>query len=170
MRVASVLIVVDEGSRLLSSFAVAKGGKHATDALVEVSLCGGGATDALRSSHAHSPSIAALPFPLSNMGRRPNALVTEYFVRGEKLVDASNRYAHTCRRCGEYFAKGRVEALFSHLIRRCPGVPQDERDLVYHTVQQQDSEVSRIIRSKQPRHVSHVDQACSPFTMPGKTF
>lgn len=35
------------------------------------------------------------------MGRRPNQLVLEFFHRGPKLQDASNRYEHTCKRCGE---------------------------------------------------------------------
>ena len=35
------------------------------------------------------------------MGRKPNALSLEFFARGAKLNDQSNRYEHTCRRCGE---------------------------------------------------------------------
>lgn len=35
------------------------------------------------------------------MGRRPNQLVLEFFQRGQKLPDASNRYEHSCKRCGE---------------------------------------------------------------------
>lgn len=35
------------------------------------------------------------------MGRRPNQLILEYFERGPKLEDASNRYQHTCKSCGE---------------------------------------------------------------------
>lgn len=37
----------------------------------------------------------------ASMGRRPNIIVAEFFSRGAKLEDASNRYQHTCRRCGE---------------------------------------------------------------------
>jgi hypothetical protein len=37
----------------------------------------------------------------SNMGRRPNQLILEFFERGPKLEDASNRYQHTCKSCGE---------------------------------------------------------------------
>lgn len=33
--------------------------------------------------------------------RRPNQLILEYFERGPKLEDASNRYQHTCKSCGE---------------------------------------------------------------------
>lgn len=35
------------------------------------------------------------------MGRRPNQLILEFFERGPKLEDASNRYQHTCKSCGE---------------------------------------------------------------------
>lgn len=35
------------------------------------------------------------------MGRRPNALMVEFFERGKKLEDNSNRYQHTCQRCGQ---------------------------------------------------------------------
>lgn len=36
------------------------------------------------------------------MGRRPNAVVGEFFLRGQKLDDSSNRYQHTCKKCGEH--------------------------------------------------------------------
>jgi hypothetical protein len=39
------------------------------------------------------------------MGRRPNQLILEYFERGPKLEDASNRYQHTCKSCGEKVRK-----------------------------------------------------------------
>ncbi|CAD0023210.1 unnamed protein product [Aureobasidium pullulans] len=35
------------------------------------------------------------------MGRKPNALILEFFERGAKLADQSNRYEHSCKRCGE---------------------------------------------------------------------
>lgn len=35
------------------------------------------------------------------MGRKPNQLILEFFERGPKLDDASNRYQHTCKSCGE---------------------------------------------------------------------
>lgn len=35
------------------------------------------------------------------MGRKPNQLVLEFFERGAKLEDSSNRYQHTCKSCGE---------------------------------------------------------------------
>jgi hypothetical protein len=35
------------------------------------------------------------------MGRKPNQLILEFFERGPKLEDASNRYQHTCKSCGE---------------------------------------------------------------------
>lgn len=41
----------------------------------------------------------------SLMGRKPNQLILEFFERGQKLQDASNRYEHTCKSCGEKVAK-----------------------------------------------------------------
>jgi hypothetical protein len=38
---------------------------------------------------------------LISMGRRPKAWVRRFFNRGAKLDDASNRYEHTCKACGE---------------------------------------------------------------------
>ncbi|KAK3698447.1 hypothetical protein LTR37_016917 [Vermiconidia calcicola] len=69
------------------------------------------------------------------MGRRPNPLVVEFFERGEKLGDNSNRYQHTCKRCGELFPKGRIESLTSHLLRRCPNVTQEDRQWVFQQLQ-----------------------------------
>jgi len=40
------------------------------------------------------------------MGRRPNAVVGEFFHRGQKLDDSSNRYQHTCKKCGEHVRRG----------------------------------------------------------------
>ncbi|KAF2131316.1 hypothetical protein P153DRAFT_394666 [Dothidotthia symphoricarpi CBS 119687] len=71
--------------------------------------------------HTDSPT-ACIILPSQNhqrrertMGRRPNQLILEYFERGPKLEDASNRYQHTCKSCGERFAKGRIDSLTSHL-------------------------------------------------------
>lgn len=64
------------------------------------------------------------------MGRRPNQRVLEYFDRGARLEDHSNRYEHTCKACGQPFPKGRIETLIAHIERRCPcitrhnGVPE----------------------------------------------
>ncbi|PVI08576.1 hypothetical protein DM02DRAFT_665891 [Periconia macrospinosa] len=61
------------------------------------------------------------------MGRRPNPLILEYFSRGPKLEDASNRYQHTCKSCGEKFPKGRSDSLYNHLIKKCPALPLRDR-------------------------------------------
>ncbi|KAF2637957.1 hypothetical protein P280DRAFT_431982 [Massarina eburnea CBS 473.64] len=61
------------------------------------------------------------------MGRRPNPLILEYFERGSKLEDASNRYQHTCKSCGENFPKGRADSLINHLIKKCPALPHHDR-------------------------------------------
>ncbi|KAM7214108.1 hypothetical protein V8F06_010484 [Rhypophila decipiens] len=61
------------------------------------------------------------------MGRRPNALILQYFERGPKLQDQSNRYPHTCKSCGEHFPRGRIDSLTAHLTKRCPAISQEDR-------------------------------------------
>ncbi|KAK4193783.1 hypothetical protein QBC35DRAFT_6438 [Podospora australis] len=61
------------------------------------------------------------------MGRRPNALILQYFTRGPKLQDQSNRYPHTCKACGEHFPRGRLDSLTSHLTKRCPAISEADR-------------------------------------------
>lgn len=61
------------------------------------------------------------------MGRRPNPLILEYFVRGEKLNDNSNRYPHTCKQCGENFPKGRIDSLTTHITKKCPAISESDR-------------------------------------------
>ncbi|OCT51690.1 hypothetical protein CLCR_08094 [Cladophialophora carrionii] len=61
------------------------------------------------------------------MGRRPNPLMAEFFERGVKISDMSNRYEQTCKRCGEHFARGRSEAMVPHLTKKCPAISYAER-------------------------------------------
>ncbi|KAM4056626.1 putative zn 2cys6 transcription factor protein [Hirsutella rhossiliensis] len=61
------------------------------------------------------------------MGRKPNPLILEYFERGPKLNDNSNRYPHTCKLCGEIFPKGRIDSLTAHITKRCPAISESER-------------------------------------------
>jgi hypothetical protein len=61
------------------------------------------------------------------MGRKPNPLILEYFVRGPKLNDNSNRYPHTCKQCGESFPKGRIDSLTTHITKKCPAISDSER-------------------------------------------
>ncbi|KAH7130763.1 hypothetical protein B0J11DRAFT_549003 [Dendryphion nanum] len=61
------------------------------------------------------------------MGRKPNQLILEFFERGPKLEDASNRYQHTCKSCGEKFPKGRIDSLTNHLVKKCPILPLRDR-------------------------------------------
>ncbi|KAK4103569.1 hypothetical protein N658DRAFT_421490 [Parathielavia hyrcaniae] len=61
------------------------------------------------------------------MGRRPNPLILQYFERGPKLQDQSNRYPHTCKACGEHFPRGRLDSLTSHLTKKCPAISEAER-------------------------------------------
>ncbi|KAL1853068.1 hypothetical protein Plec18170_005650 [Paecilomyces lecythidis] len=64
------------------------------------------------------------------MGRKPNQLILEFFIRGQKLEDASNRYQHTCKACGEKFPKGRIDSLTNHLVKRCQAIPLRDRQSV----------------------------------------
>ena len=61
------------------------------------------------------------------MGRKPNQLILEFFDRGQKLDDASNRYQHTCKACGERFPKGRIDSLTTHLVKKCPAIALRDR-------------------------------------------
>ncbi|KAF2089213.1 hypothetical protein K490DRAFT_19004, partial [Saccharata proteae CBS 121410] len=61
------------------------------------------------------------------MGRKPSKLILEFFERGPKLEDASNRYQQTCRSCGEKFPKGRLDSLTTHLVKRCPALTDRDR-------------------------------------------
>lgn len=49
-------------------------------------------------TQTHGPRENAEPI----MGRRPKAIVAEFFQRGQKLDDSSNRYEHTCKKCGDH--------------------------------------------------------------------
>jgi hypothetical protein len=61
------------------------------------------------------------------MGRKPNPIILQYFDRGPKLEDASNRYQHSCKQCGELFPKGRIDSLTNHLTKKCSAISLDER-------------------------------------------
>jgi hypothetical protein len=61
------------------------------------------------------------------MGRKPNPIILQYFDRGPKLEDASNRYQHSCKQCGEQFPKGRIDSLTNHLTKKCSAISLDER-------------------------------------------
>lgn len=73
----------------------------------------------------HPALVQRLMAPV--MGRKPNQLVFEFFDRGTKLNNGSNRYMQTCKACGEVFPKGRIETLLSHLKKSCPSISQPDR-------------------------------------------
>lgn len=64
------------------------------------------------------------------MGRKPNQIVCEFFNRGSKLQDSSNRYEHTCKACGEKFPKGRSDSLMNHLVKSCQAISAIDRQRV----------------------------------------
>ena len=53
--------------------------------------------------------------------------MAEFFHRGPKISDMSNRYEQHCKRCNEHFPKGRQEAMVLHLTKKCPAVDNIER-------------------------------------------
>ncbi|RMZ85261.1 hypothetical protein DV738_g151, partial [Chaetothyriales sp. CBS 135597] len=53
--------------------------------------------------------------------------VLQYFDRGSKLGDSSNRYQHTCKACGALFPKGRIEGLVNHLTKKCPSLAPSQK-------------------------------------------
>ena len=61
------------------------------------------------------------------MGRKPNQIISEYFDRGPKLDDASNRYQYDCKACGEHFPKGRVDTLKLHVTQKCLLLSSEDR-------------------------------------------
>ncbi|KAF8857907.1 hypothetical protein BDZ45DRAFT_623103 [Acephala macrosclerotiorum] len=61
------------------------------------------------------------------MGRKPNTVVIQYFQRGPKLNDSSNRYEHTCKACGQHFPKGRIDSMQAHLLKQCTAISPMDR-------------------------------------------
>jgi hypothetical protein len=55
--------------------------------------------------HCHQTTSTCVKADGSAMGRRPNAVVGEFFHRGQKLDDNSNRYQHTCKKCGQHVGR-----------------------------------------------------------------
>ena len=70
------------------------------------------------------------------MGRKPNQLVIEFFERGAKLGDASNRYQYKCKACGEHFPKGRMDSLVAHMTKICPVLSAEDRQRALLRLQQ----------------------------------
>jgi hypothetical protein len=60
------------------------------------------------------------------------ALILKYFDRGAKLPDNSNRYEHTCKRCGEKYPKGRADVLIAHILKKCTGITHNDRRKAMH--------------------------------------
>lgn len=61
------------------------------------------------------------------MGRKPNPIILQFFERGPRLADNSNRYPHRCKACGESFPKGRAESLMTHISKKCPAISESDR-------------------------------------------
>ncbi|KAL5458700.1 hypothetical protein PMIN06_003165 [Paraphaeosphaeria minitans] len=109
-----------------------KGGKWSQVAPEEVGTPDQWAREQLPALHHLAQASGFGEFPHQSgrrgaMGRRPNQLILEFFERGPKLEDASNRYQHTCKSCGEKFPKGRIDSLTNHLVKKCPALPLRDR-------------------------------------------
>ncbi|KAL9065287.1 MAG: hypothetical protein Q9157_007525, partial [Trypethelium eluteriae] len=92
------------------------------------------------------------------MGRKPNPIINEYFERGQKLEDASNRYQHTCRSCGEKFPKGRIDTLIGHLVKRCPCLSVQQRTEISHRAHELPRTVQTPTHSNDDLHATHEQQ------------
>ena len=64
---------------------------------------------------------------LANNSSQSNPLILEFFERGPRLEDNSNRYQQTCRKCGIVFPKGRNETLTDHLMKKCQAISLQDR-------------------------------------------
>ncbi|KAL1882818.1 hypothetical protein Daus18300_000456 [Diaporthe australafricana] len=94
------------------------------------------------------------------MGRRPNQVIQQYFQRGPKLADNSNRYPQTCRLCGENFPKGRIDSLTTHLTKRCPAI--SEQDRINACLMLNGISAARTPRNLQARQQQQVQQHPGP--------
>lgn len=97
------------------------------------------------------------------MGRRPNSLILEYFTRGPKLKDSSNRYQHTCKNCGERFPKGRIDTLNNHLTKQCRALSAEERMRILRRVYQLPDQFQQEPDISPLRYSSHDEMA--PFSI-----
>ena len=87
------------------------------------------------------------------MGRKPNQLILEFFDRGQKLEDASNRYQHTCKACGERFPKGRIDSLTTHLVKKCPAIAlRDRQRALLQLHELPDIDTSEIFKDESTRN------------------
>ncbi|KAL9621969.1 MAG: hypothetical protein Q9160_003631 [Pyrenula sp. 1 TL-2023] len=93
------------------------------------------------------------------MGRRPNSLILEYFTRGPKLKDSSNRYQHTCKNCGERFPKGRIDTLNNHLTKQCRALSAEERMRILRRVYQLPDQLQQEPDISPIRYSSHDEMA-----------
>ncbi|PSS00718.1 hypothetical protein BD289DRAFT_479397 [Coniella lustricola] len=92
------------------------------------------------------------------MGRLQHPVIKEYFHRGEKLKDNSNRYVHSCKLCGEVFRKGRSESLRKHLTKKCTMISPQQR--VDAALRFADIDPQRPIQSRQrqPRQQAQMQE------------
>ncbi|KAL8704374.1 MAG: hypothetical protein Q9201_002443 [Fulgogasparrea decipioides] len=104
------------------------------------------------------------------MGRKPNQLILEYFDRGARLNDNSNRYEQRCKACGEQFPKGRVETLTAHIEFKCPTIRRDDRARFLSQARpflQPINETNRNLSDHPNGHESTKHQIVLPVSSPG---
>ena len=87
------------------------------------------------------------------MGRKPNQLILEYFVRGQKLDDASNRYQYDCKACGEHFPKGRADTLKLHVTQKCLLLSSEDRQWALRQIEENLRRLPRSLVGEENTHV-----------------
>ncbi|KAL8715266.1 MAG: hypothetical protein Q9220_001224 [cf. Caloplaca sp. 1 TL-2023] len=102
------------------------------------------------------------------MGRKPNQLVLEYFDRGVRLNDSSNRYEQTCKACNAHFPKGRIESLIAHVEKKCPALKEEDRLHVTARSQTSSPHISDTsgILLDQPTQPEHKESIAHRSTLP----
>ncbi|RMZ79262.1 hypothetical protein DV737_g3538, partial [Chaetothyriales sp. CBS 132003] len=105
------------------------------------------------------------------MGRKPNQVVLQYFDRGSKLDDSSNRYQHTCKACGALFPKGRIEGLVNHLTKKCPSLAPSQKQHIVIQFYNLGPETANLALPETTRHEQQVGDRPTfsvPLTTPVK--
>ena len=91
----------------------------------------------------------------------------EYFTRGKKINERSNRYEHTCKICGEFFPKGRIEYLLGHLTKKCVGLSLADKTKIVlraHDLADPNAEITANALATEEQHPSEESPLNLPFS------
>lgn len=100
------------------------------------------------------------------MGRHPNPVVSKHFTRGTKIGDGSNRYQWTCKQCGERFPKGRVDALYVHITKKCTALSRDEKTSLELELHETSLAVSTVCSQKNKVNLQKSKKGVDPLWKP----